>query len=58
MGNNWNNKLFVAEGIIARFASMSNACVDQHLTAILMVLTPRKPVFAITFFRAMPIPGS
>ena len=22
MGNNWNNKLFVAEGIIARFALM------------------------------------
>ena len=33
MGNNWNNKLFVAEGIIARFALMSNACVDQYVTA-------------------------
>ena len=32
---------------------MSNACLDQHVIAILMVLTPRKPVFTIVFSRAL-----
>ena len=31
MGNNWNNKLCVVEGVIARFAGMLNACVDQYV---------------------------